>query len=148
VGASALAAAAHLRGNPRPAAATLVAGTAAAVSIGILLVLPSLERFKPVASFARRIRGVAPAAPAATYEFEEPSLDFYLDRPPIERLRGPADVVRWANRPAPALLVTTRDAWRALRGRDLPLAEVAAARGFNYSKGEPVELVALVRRPR
>ena len=119
-GASALAVRSLRRGRLRAAAAALVAGTAGAFALASIAVLPALERWKPVAAFARRVRAEGPSAPAATYGFEEPSLDFYLDRSPIERLRAPADVRRWATGAHPPFSVThgrRSDRWRCgIRG--------------------------------
>ena len=128
----------------RSAAAILTAGAAAAALLVAAAILPALERTKPVPRVVGRIREVAPSAPAATYAFEEPSLDFLLARPPVERLRDPADVARWARRPGPGLLVTTRDALRRL-GAPPPLVEIASAHGWNVARGAAVEVVALVR---
>ncbi len=77
----------------------------------------------------------------ATLGFEEPSLGFLLGGEPVTRLQTRAQAEAWLAGPGPRLLVATRalappSAW-----------EVASASGPNVSKGEWVELVALVRNP-
>ncbi|HET7451749.1 MAG TPA: hypothetical protein VFL12_03350, partial [Thermoanaerobaculia bacterium] len=146
-GASGTAGIAHRSRRSRRAAGILTAAAGLAALVAAAILLPALERTKPVPVLARAARRAAPEWPAATYAFEEPSLDFALDRPPVERLRTPADVARWARRPGPGLLVTTRAALRGL-GAPPQLTEIASASGLNVAKGTSVELVALVRPAR
>ena len=131
----------------RGSAAILAAGMAAGALLTAALVLPALERFKPAPRIARAIRAATPAqARVATLAFPEPSLDFYLDRPPIERLGGSPDVARWAARPGPGVLVATREALLAVPElRSLPLSLLTTASGFDYVKGRRVDLYALAR---
>ena len=140
----------HRVSDARGSASALVAGVAVGVLFVAALVLPALERFKPVPALARTIREATAAnAPVATFEFAEPSLDFYVDRSPIERLDSPGDVVAWCARPGSGVLVTTREALlRVPDLRRLPLARLASAFGFNYSKGRWVEIFALSRERR
>ncbi|MBZ5588247.1 MAG: glycosyltransferase family 39 protein [Acidobacteriia bacterium] len=116
-------------------------------------VLPTVEAVKPVPHLAAIIRVRTEATtPVATFEFDEPSLVFYVGRTPITRLQSEKSLAEWARTEAPGVLVTPRTSLdRTLRYLGtLPLEEIASATGINVAKGRWLELVALRRgaRPR
>lgn len=132
----------HVRGRFTRAAHVLVAGSASMALVAGLWLGPRVEVLKPVPRLVAAIRRAVPEAPpTATFGFGEPSLGFLLGGQPLKHLQTRAQAEAWLGGPGPRLLVTTR----ALA---LPSArEVASAAGPNLSKGEWVELVALVRDP-
>ena len=138
----------QLRSRFRLAAGTLLVGAVAVQVAAAIFVLPALEREKPIPGVALDIRSrFRGDIPVATLGFSEPSLDYYLHRPPVERLRGARDLTRWCAQPGTGVLVATREALAAAPPPALRrLAEFASRRGFNYSKGRWIELVALERR--
>lgn len=143
---SAAAITAQLATRFRRAAVIAFSGAMTAQLAAAFWILPALESQKPVPPVARKIRaGISGPTPVATFEFAEPSLDFYLGLPPIERLAA-GDVSRWASSPQPGVLVTTREALLRLpTGERLGLPILAERRGFNYSKGRWIDLVAFER---
>jgi 4-amino-4-deoxy-L-arabinose transferase-like glycosyltransferase len=137
----------QLAGRFGAAARIVFAGALAVLLAAAFLVLPALERYKAVPPLAREIRTrYAEAVPVATFEFAEPSLDFYLARLPIRALEDGGRVALWAREPGPGVLVTTRHALERLPAATLEdLSEVTSRRGFNLPKGSWVELVVLER---
>jgi hypothetical protein len=138
----------HARGWYADGAYKLCGGFAISLIAGAWFVLPVVERTKLAPELAAAIRErTSNAVPVARFKFVEPSLDFYLDRPPIQDLEDEAALRAYASGDAPGVLVIPRDRLDALR--DVLSAtrwtEVASARGFNLSKGKPLELVALGR---
>jgi 4-amino-4-deoxy-L-arabinose transferase-like glycosyltransferase len=139
----------HLSERFEAAARVLLAGALVIQTAVAVWLLPALEPLKPVPPLAAAIRArTAAGAPVATYGFEEPSLDFYLDRPPIERLGNDEAVAAWTKREGPGALVLPRDAFARL-GPDAAArcAEIGSARGFNVANGTRSDLVAVERRP-
>ena len=133
---------------PSAAARAAFAGVVGAQIVLGAALLPALEPFKPAPFVARAVRAAFPAGVGvATLGFAEPSLDFYLDGPPIRRLASVEEISRWSAERGPGVLVTTReDLARIPSAARLGLIELASRRGLNYSKGRWIELVAL-RRP-
>jgi len=111
------------------------------------IVLPAVETLKPVPFVARAIRSQLPAGvEVATFDFAEPSLDFYLGGPAPRRLARADDVVRWSSRGAPGVLVTTRSGLASFPSTAaLGLAEFASRTGIDVARGRWLELVALRR---
>jgi 4-amino-4-deoxy-L-arabinose transferase-like glycosyltransferase len=138
----------HARGHWRRSAYVLVVGLAASWLAGAMLLLPVVERTKVAPEIAAAIRERTGAdVPVARFKFVEPSLDFYLDRPPIQDLADEAALRAYASSDVPGVLVIPRERLDALRDV-LPgerWMELASARGFNLSKGKLLELVALGR---
>lgn len=138
----------HVQGRLLEGAAFLLRGTLV-LQIAIAgLLLPALDRVKPVPPLAAAIRERTPAdAPLATYEFDEPSLVFYTGRAPVAPLPSERAVVAWAHAGGQGVLVLPRAALeRLIRAwGPLPLSEIAEARGINVSKGNRLQLVALGR---
>jgi len=85
----------------------------------------------------------------ASYKFNEPTLNFYVDRH-IEELRNGQAVVAWSRRQNPGVLVIPRSVLADIEQRYGPLGmeEIASKKGINYSKGNKLELVALLCGPK
>jgi 4-amino-4-deoxy-L-arabinose transferase-like glycosyltransferase/membrane-associated phospholipid phosphatase len=140
----------HAAGRLRSAFAVLAAGSVALGLSVVLLALPVVERFKVSKPLADAIRArTAGDVPVAELDYGEPSLIFYLGRR-VASLESDAEVRRWADEPGPGVLVLARESRARIEaaGARLGLEEIAAARGFNYTKGKWVDLVALGRRLR
>jgi 4-amino-4-deoxy-L-arabinose transferase-like glycosyltransferase len=113
-------------------------------------VLSALEAVKVTPEIAAAINSVtAKEVPLATYRFGEPSLNFYVGRH-IEVLPNAEAVADWARQHEPGVLVIPRPDFEEIAQRDgsLPLKPIVSKRGFNYSKGKPIELTAVVRGER
>jgi 4-amino-4-deoxy-L-arabinose transferase-like glycosyltransferase len=138
----------HVRGRYRRSAYVIVGGLAVSWLTGATLLLPVVERTKVAPEIAAAIRErTSDSVPVARFKFVEPSLDFYLDRPPIKDLTDEDALRAYASADTPGLLVIPRERLDALRDV-LPTTrwtEIASAHGFNLSKGKPLELVALGR---
>ncbi|MDZ4774333.1 MAG: glycosyltransferase family 39 protein [Planctomycetota bacterium] len=138
----------HRRGRHAIAAYVVIFGCAATWMLGAVLALPIVERTKVAPDIAAAIRsGVPESVTVARWKFSEPSLDFYLGRPPIKDFDDEAQLRAWALENSPAVLVIQRDRLERLRDV-LPTSrwsELAVAHGFNLSKGQAIELVAIVR---
>ena len=138
----------HRRGLVRSGAHVLIGGFAVAWLVGIALAMPVIERTKVAPAIAAAIRArTSSEVEVARFKFTEPSLDFYVDRPPITDLGDEAALAQWMQGVTPAVLVIPRERIDALRATlDFTrFEEVATAQGFNISKGQPLELVALCR---
>ncbi len=138
----------HLAGRVQRSALILLGGVVGAVLVAGAWVAPVLERWKPAPRLAAAIRATAePGVPVVTYRYGEPSLVFYLRRGTVAELADAAEAAAWCSEPAPGLLVLPRSALAALRSAPGAgnLREVAAASGYNLSKGSFLELVALER---
>ena len=134
----------HLASRYRQAYAAALASVVAFESAIALVWVPAIDAFKPVPRLARTIHEAVPTGrPIATFRFDEPSLDFYLDATPRRFLDG-ADLSQWAQATGDGVVVTTRAAARALG--PLPLREIGSASGYDIATGRPVELVAFARR--
>jgi 4-amino-4-deoxy-L-arabinose transferase-like glycosyltransferase len=113
-----------------------------------LFVLPSLNRFKVSPNIARQVRAVTPEqVKVFMYRFNEPSLIFYLDRPGVEQLSSPENVLAWADREGRAVLIIPRPILNEIERdyRALGLKEIGRATGFSLGHGEWLELLALER---
>jgi 4-amino-4-deoxy-L-arabinose transferase-like glycosyltransferase len=124
--------------------ALLVIATVVSVEWATVAVLPALDRVKIVPAMAPVIR--ESAVPVFAYEFVEPSLVFYVGRP-VSELVGEQTLVDWARQRGPALLVAPRQSVAAAERNHgaLGLREIASRHGWNYSKGQRLEVVAFVR---
>ncbi len=113
-------------------------------------VLPAVERVKISPPIARAItEKTAKEVPVATYKYAEPTLNFYIGRR-IERLGSEEEVIAWARQPQPGVLIIPKDVLAAIQQRygSLALDEIASTRGFNYSKGTILEVLALICGPK
>jgi 4-amino-4-deoxy-L-arabinose transferase-like glycosyltransferase len=113
-------------------------------------VLPAVERVKISPPIARAIKEkTAKEMPVATYKYAEPTLNFYIGRR-IEPLRSEEAVIAWTRQPQPGVLIIPKDVLAAIQQRygSLALDEIASTRGFNYSKGTILEVLALICGPK
>jgi len=135
----------HRRGHALAAVATL----AVAVVVGFLqlrALLPVVDGLKPAPGIARAVRTAAsPAAEIAAVGFREPSLAFYLGRSFVELDREAA--VRWLDGGGERVLIADGGFLAAYPLVAALGEEVARVRGYNFSNGEWVEVVALRCQP-
>ena len=142
-----------LKGRFQQSAAVALGGMLVMQATVALFVLPPIERVKIGRRLAEAIRSrVADDVPVAEWKFIEPSLVFYLRRHSgviVERLHSAADVLSWATRSGPGVLVLSRRRLTRIQKAHGPLAleEIARVRGYNYSIGKREEVLALLRRP-
>jgi len=140
----------HLQRADRPhtSAEVLLAGMLA-LEIPVLFgVLPAIEQIKISPSIADSVKAkTTKEVPVATYKYGEPTLNFYIGRQ-IEPLRNEEAVIAWARQPERGVLVIPKDALTNIQERfgPLPLEQIASKEGFNYSKGKPLEVLALIRK--
>ena len=113
-------------------------------------VLPVIEELKISPPIAKAVREkTPPQTPVAMYKYAEPSLNFYIDRQ-IEELRSANAVVEWAKQPLNGVLIIPKDILADIEKTSGPLTleQIASKKGFNYSKGKTLEVLALVRKQR
>lgn len=138
----------HAAGRFRRGAVMLCAGFAGLQLLSAPLLLPALEAYKPAPAIARAVRARVPGpVSVSTFDFDEPSLDFYLHPSRVRRLPDAAALEQWPREPGAGILIASRGALAPLfqHREEARLTEIGAARGFNYSKGSWVDLVALGR---
>jgi 4-amino-4-deoxy-L-arabinose transferase-like glycosyltransferase len=129
-----------------PCALTIMAGT---IIFEILLgvaVLPTLEYIKISPSIARDINAkTASDVPVASYKFNEPTLNFYVGRE-IEQIGNEEGVLNWIQNHKQAVLIVPSDILSDIEQRKgpLPLIEISSKKGYNYSKGKPVTVLAVL----
>lgn len=141
-----LAAREHSAGRYRSAVGILVAGIVCVILTVSMLGLPMVERFKLSKPLADAIRAQTAADVEVTHlDYDEPSLIFYLGRRHLKSVGSDAGVFRWAKQPKPGVLVISRGALARIEANNGPLGlkQIAAVRGFNYSKGKWADIVAL-----
>jgi hypothetical protein len=144
---SALAIHQQAQDRPQASAITLLLGMAVLLLPMTLGVMPALEEVKVSPALAKAIKQqTAKEVPIATFGYDEPTLYFYVGRK-VESLAGGEAVIQWAKQPEPGVLVITTTALAEIEGRSGPLglAEIASKEGWNYSKGKPLRVVALLR---
>ena len=138
----------HAAGRVRTGARFAFGGYSLFLLVLAAGVLPVFERYKPVPVIAAAIRQqTSDNVPVWACRFNEPTLHFYLRRPPIRFLAATEELADWAKEATPGILVIPRehlDRVEVEYGK-LPLTQLEAASGFNYSKGSKLELVALGR---
>ena len=139
----------HAARRYRSSVGILVAGMVCLIFIVTVLALPIVERFKvskPLADAIRR-RTVAEFS-VAEMGGGEPSLIFYLGQKHMKSIGGDAEVIAWAKENQTGILIVSRKALTEVEARSGPLGleEVGAARGFNYSKGRWIDVIALGRK--
>jgi len=112
--------------------------------------LPAFEQLKISPPIAKAVREkTPPQTPVAMYKYAEPSLNFYIARQ-IEELRSANAVVEWAKQPLNGVLIIPKDILADIEKARGPLAleQITSKKGFNYSKGKTLEVLALVRKQR
>jgi 4-amino-4-deoxy-L-arabinose transferase-like glycosyltransferase len=130
--------------------------SAVALAVGMLVfeipfvfgVLPALEQVKISPAIAQVVKAkTATDTPVATYKYGEPSLNFYIGRQ-IEPLRGEEAVVSWTQQAKPGVLIIPKELLASIQQSygTLPLEQIASKKGFNYSKGKILEVLALIRK--
>ena len=136
--------------RPQASAKVLVVGMFVFQIPLLFGVLPAVERVKISPLIARTIKDkTAEGIPVATYKYGEPTLNFYVGRQ-IEPLASEEAVIAWTRQRQPGVLVIPKDVLAVIQERhgSLALDEIAATKGFNYSRGTRLELLALIRRPK
>jgi 4-amino-4-deoxy-L-arabinose transferase-like glycosyltransferase len=109
------------------------------------ILLPGMEPLKLGPQVAKIVKNAGTdTTPVSTMDYQEASLDYYLNRPPLARL-GAKDYDKWASDPAPGILVLTRT---LLEEKINPapnprITEAGSVKGLNHSKGKPMEVVIL-----
>jgi len=120
-----------------------------ALNIPILFgVLPAIEQIKISPPIARAVKArTDKEVPVATYKYSEPTLNFYVGRK-IEMLRNEDAVATWSRQPKPGVLIIPKDVLTETQEGFglLSLEQIASKKGLNYSKGKPLEVVALIRK--
>ena len=78
----------------------------------------------------------------------ELNLIFYLGQKHMKSIKGDAEVIAWAKKNQPGILIISRKALTEVEARSGPLGleEVGATRGFNYSKGRWIDVIAPGRK--
>jgi 4-amino-4-deoxy-L-arabinose transferase-like glycosyltransferase len=111
----------------------LVCAFATVVAVGF----PTMERVRPMASIAKRLRLRIPSdAIVATYRIERwrGSLRYYVGRP-VQPVETPEDLRVLLDRPAPAYVVMLRTDYEALRDAGVPLRPIFRRRGVVKTTG-------------
>ena len=127
-------------------AVTILVGTIVFEILLGIIVLPKLEYIKISPFIAKDINAkTAQNVPVASYKFNEPSLNFYVGRK-IEQLDNEESVLSWIKNQELAVLIIPSDILEDIRQRNgfLPFYEISLKKGYNYSKGKPVTVVAVV----
>ncbi len=140
----------HRRSRWFAGAATLFTGMLLLQIAVSMHLLPALEPFKISPRLARAVRAKTPASvPVSTRSYGEPSLNFYLDRGPLEVLPSDEAVAAWARRPGRGVLIIPTGLLRHLERHfgSFGLEPITSVYGFNYSRGEWIEIAAMLRNP-
>lgn len=138
----------HAARRYRSTVGILTAGVIALMFILVVFGLPMIERFKVSKPLTDAIRSQTAAnVPVAQLDYDEPSLIFYLGRQHLKWVENDSGAIAWAKEQKPGVLVISRKALNRIETENGPLRlkEIASARGFNYSNGKWVDLVALGR---
>lgn len=128
-------------------AKTIFAGIIVFDILLVSSILPAMEQVKISPFIAKAIKiKTAADTPVATYRSAEPSLNFYIGRK-IEQLRDKETVINWANQQQAGVLIIPADILADIQHSNgpLPLYEIASKKGFNYSKGKEVKILAMFR---
>ncbi len=112
-----------------------------------LAFLPAFEQIKVTPAIGQVVNSrTSKDVPVATYSFREPSLNFYVGRY-IQFLPTGRSVVDWAHESRPGILVIPKKDFEEIQRSfgALPLAMLSEQKGLNYSKGKPIEILAMMR---
>ncbi|HUW19660.1 MAG TPA: glycosyltransferase family 39 protein [Sedimentisphaerales bacterium] len=134
--------------RPEASARVLLGGMVVFGIIVLFGIVPALERVKISPAIAKAVNDRTDRqTPVAGYKYGEPTLNFYVGRP-IETLGSEDAVAAWAKEQRPGVLIIPRSKLDEIERRcgSLALERIGSKKGFNYSKGQPLEVVALVRR--
>jgi 4-amino-4-deoxy-L-arabinose transferase-like glycosyltransferase len=145
----------HHHQRYRASAVVLLTGMLAVQFSIALLLLPAYEHYMLSPPIARAIRAqTAAAVPVTCYDYDQPSLTYYLGRIPTDlphhddpTTADAAAVAHWTMLPGPGVLVITRAKYDLLpAGLTADLTLLGSARGINLNRrGEATELLALGR---
>jgi 4-amino-4-deoxy-L-arabinose transferase-like glycosyltransferase len=138
----------QLDNNFRASAKVLVAGLLIFYVPFTFGVLPAIENLKISPAISNAVKTATKEdIPVATYKFAEPTLNFYIGRH-IEPLRNEQAVVEWIKQPGSRVLISTTEAIENIKQKYGPLAvdQLISKKGFNYSNGTELEVVALVSK--
>ncbi len=137
----------QLRDRPQASAITLLLGMAILLPLVTLCLMPALERVKVAPTLAQAIgQRTTNDVPVATFGYDEPTLYFYVGRK-IESLAGEEAVVQWARQPQPGVLVIGETALHLIELHQGPLGltTITLEKGWNFAKGKPLQVMALLR---
>ncbi|MBM4028264.1 MAG: glycosyltransferase family 39 protein [Planctomycetes bacterium] len=140
----------QLQNRPQASAVTLLVGMPVLLLPMMLGIMPALENVKISPGLAEAVKQqTSQEVPVATFGYAEPTLNFYIGRR-IEPLADKEAVVAWARRPQPGVLIIPKALLAEVEQHSgtLDLTEIAARKGLNYSKGDALEVAALLRRER
>jgi 4-amino-4-deoxy-L-arabinose transferase-like glycosyltransferase len=82
-------------------------------------------------------------APIAAFDYEEPSLEFYLERK-FKYLISEQESAEWLTQEK-AVLITTAQTWESIDKTYAPkgVQKLTSQKGFNWAKGKNIELVVI-----
>ncbi len=125
----------------------ILIGMAAFLVPVIAGVIPALEAAKITPTIAKAVRQqTIETVPVATYEFHEPSLNYYIGRN-IEKLRKAEDMFAWLQNGTAGVVIMPATEFEKLSTEfdTSALQIIARKKGFNYPKGKELEVVAVLR---
>ena len=125
----------------------LVAGTLAFLLVFLLWVMPAIETLKISPTIARMVREKGrDLPPIATYDYAEPTLNFYIGAT-LNPLDTREALQAWLEDEGPGLLIISKRARTQLIGEgvNLNLDSLGSKWGFNYTKGNMMEIHVLKR---
>jgi 4-amino-4-deoxy-L-arabinose transferase-like glycosyltransferase len=114
----------------------------------LFVLLPAVESIKISPHIAKAIRvKTGKEVPVAMYKYAEPTLNFYVGRN-ITQLRKTDDVVEWLKGTENRVLIIPRKDFEDIRRNtgNIAFEEIASKKGVNYSKGQAIDVIALVSR--
>ena len=138
----------QLQDRPQASAITLLVGVVILLLPVMFGVMPALEKVKVAPALARAVKQqTAPDVPVVTFDYGEPTLNFYVGRH-IDVLANEEAVIQWARQAQPGVLVIPKTVLGEIERRNgsLNLTEIASEKGLNYARGETIEVAALLRR--
>lgn len=125
---------------------TLAGGLTAMMLAIVVLLVPVVERQKIPPEMAKIMQALPADTELAAYQYIEPSLVFYADRP-ITNITGQKALLEWANQNRPGAIVIPRETLDKIQKRVglLNLEEISSRKGIDYSAGRWMDLVLLRR---
>lgn len=128
-------------------AGVLLAGTLAFLLLFLLWVMPAIETLKISPTLARMVREQGrDLPPIGTYDYAEPTLNFYIGAT-LDPLGTREALQAWLEVEGPGLLIISQRALTELaaEGMNLNLDSLGSKGGFNYTKGNMMEIHLLAR---
>ncbi|NQT93624.1 MAG: glycosyltransferase family 39 protein [Lentisphaerae bacterium] len=137
----------HGRERYRAGVGVLLAGMIVFQLVLGVLLSPALESVKISRSLAGEVRALVPArVPIAMYGYTEPSLVFYMEPPGAAEIHEADHARAWLEEPRDGVLFVSRALLEKEGENSFPGREIASRRGYNFAKGQWVEVVAFRRR--